>query len=205
MLCYKAYSRAELVQLLGTNRIDAIKNRLDREGYIYTASGRGNDLIISITGCTKQFEVFCKEELNFPAQTNFDRLKDFLKRLLFDEEFARLPFAAMEREIGISSQTISKWIKILAAANLITLSNGDYIYYISRRVNMNDLEIIEITEQQYKDAWSAYWEGREDGYFLSVNRLYNVDEGTPHKRGIMVENAFEMERMEQLRELLKGD
>ena len=41
--------------------------------------------------------------------------------------------------------------------------------------------------------------------FLSVNRLYNVNEGTPHKRGIMVENAFEMERMEQLRELLKGD
>lgn len=205
MLYFKTYSRTELVQLFGTNRIDAIKNRLDRDGYVYAASGRGNDLFISITGCTKPFEVFCKEELNFPAQTNFDRLKDFLKRLLFDEEFARLPFAAMERKIGISSQTISKWIKILEAANLITLSSGHYIYYISRRVDLNDLEIIEITEKEYKDAWSAYWEGREDGYFLSVNRLYNVNEGTPHKRGLMVENAFEMERMEKLRELLKGD
>ena len=204
MLCFKNYSRAELVQLFGTNRIDAIKNKLDRDGYDYTACGRGNDLIISITGCTKPFEVFCKEELNIPAQTNIDRLKKFLKRLFFDDKFARLPFAAMEREVGISCQTISKWIKILVAANLITLSNGEYIYYISRRVNMDDLEIIDITEQQYKDAWAAYWEGRDDGYFLSVNRLYNINEGTPHKRGMMIENAFEKERMEKLRELLRS-
>ena len=69
---------------------------------------------------------------------------------------------------------------------------------------MDDLEIIDITEQQYKDAWAAYWEGREDGYFLSVNRLYNINEGTPHKRGMMIENAFEKERMEKLRELLRS-
>ena len=204
MLLCRTYTRKELEQLFATNRLDAIKRKLNSDGYTYETSGRGKDFTLTITACKSLFKVFCKEELGFSPQTDFEKLKGFLSRLLCDAEFAKLPFAAMEREVGISCQTISKWIKILVAANLITLSNGEYIYYISRRVNMDDLEIIDITEQQYKDAWAAYWEGREDGYFLSVNRLYNINEGTPHKRGMMIENAFEKERMEKLRELLRS-
>lgn len=203
MLLFKTYKREELIKLFGTNRIDAIKNKLDRNGYIYTTSGRGNDLTITVSDCTKAFETFCKEELGFAAQTNFEKLKVFLRRLFFDEEFCKLPFAAMQREIGISEQTISKWVKHLVDNDLIVLSIGEFNYYLSRRIDMTNFETIELTEQEYKDAWKAYWEGREDGYTISFNRMYYTNGGTPHKRGVMFENAFEMEKLEKLKELLK--
>lgn len=205
MLYSKTYTREELEQLFATSRIDGIKRKLSSDGYIYTTSGRGKDFTLTITECTKPFKVFCKEELGFPPQTDFDKLKGFLKRLLFDDSFSKLSFADMERESGIASETLSKWIKRLCEQNLITLAIGEFVYYSSRLIDKNTFETIEITEQQYKDAWRAYWEGREDGYNISMCRMYNTIQGTPHKRGKLIENAFETERLNKLKELLKGE
>ena len=206
MLYTRTYTREELEMLFSTSRMDAIKRRLDSDGYIYTTSGRGKDFSITITACTNPFKVFCKEELGFAPQTDFDKLKLFLKRLFEDERFSKLPFSAMEDEIGVSSQTVSKWIKHLMEQNIIILSNAEFDYYITRVVpKSRKAEIIEITEQQYKDAWRAYWEDRQDGYFLSVNRMYYVNQGVAHKRGKLQENAFEREKLEKLKVLLKGE
>ena len=206
MLYTKTYTREELEQLFATSRMDAIKRKLSSDGYIYTTSGRGKDFTLTITECTKPFKVFCKEELGFPPQTDFDKLKDFLKRLFEDERFSKLPFSAMEDEIGVSSQTVSKWIKHLVQQNIIILSNAEFDYYITRVVpKCRKAEIMEITEQQYKDAWKAYWEDRNDGYFLSINRMYYVNQGVAHKRGKLQENAFEKDKLERLKELLKGE
>ena len=205
MLLCRTYTRKELEQLFATNRLDAIKRKLNSDGYTYETSGRGKDFTLTVTACKSLCKVFCKEELGFSPQTDFEKLKGFLSRLLCDAEFAKLPFAAMERECGIASETLSKWIKHLCNQNLITLAFGDFIYYSSRRCEKDTFETVEITEEQYKDAWKAYWEGREDGYFLSINRMYNTIQGTPHKRGKLIENAFERERLDKLKELLKGD
>lgn len=205
MLCTKTYTRAELVQIYGTSRLDALKKKLDREGYIYITSGRGNDLTLTITACTKPFNIFCKEVLGFSAQTDFDKLKGFLKRLFFDEAFASLPFAAMQRESGIASQTISKWINHLIEENMIALDMDDCIYYSTRKISKDDFETIFITQQEYKEAWKIYWENRPDGYCQAVCSMYNHLQGTPHKRAKIIENAFELERLNKLKELLKGD
>ena len=205
MLCIKTYTRAELVQIYGTSRLDALKKKLDREGYIYTTSGRGNDLTLTITACTKPFNVFCKEVLGFSAQTDFDKLKGFLERLLFDEAFASLPYAAMERESGISSQTISKWINHLAKKDVILLDTDDYIYYSSRKVSKEDFEITYITQQEYKEAWKIYWENRPDGYSQAVCSMYNYLQGIPHKRAKIVKNAIWQERLNELWKILRGE
>lgn len=203
MLINYTYSRKELEQIYATNRLDAIKRKLNSDGYTYTTCGRGDNFTLTITACKNPFKAYCKEELGFAPQTDFNKLQVFLNRLFNDVEFARLPFAAMERECGITSETLSKWIKHLCNQNLITVAFGEFVYYSTRRVDNNTFETVEITEQQYKDAWKAYWEDREDGYFLSVNRMYNTIQGTPHKRGRIVENAFETERLDKLKELLK--
>ena len=205
MLLCREYTRKELEQLFATNRLDAIKRKLNSDGYTYKTSGRGKDFTLTITACKNAFKVFCKEELGFSPQTDFEKLKGFLNRLFYDEAFAKLPFSAMERECGISSETLSKWIKHLCNQNLITLAFGDFIFYSSRKVEKNRFETIEITEQQYKDAWKAYWEGRNDGYFISMCRMYETIQGTPHKRGKLIENAFEIERLDKLKELVKGE
>ena len=205
MLLCREYTRKELEQLFATNRLDAIKRKLNSDGYTYETSGRGKDFTLTITACKNAFKVFCKEELGFSPQTDFEKLKGFLNRLFYDEAFAKLPFSAMERECGISSETLSKWIKHLCNQNLITLAFGDFIFYSSRKVEKNNFETIEITEQQYKDAWKAYWEGRNDGYFISMCRMYETIQGTPHKRGKLIENAFEIERLDKLKELVKGE
>lgn len=205
MLNTETYTRADLVRIYGTNRLDVLKKRLDREGYIYTTSGRGENLTLTIIACTKPFTVFCKERLHFAAQTDFEKLKKFLKRLFLDEEFQKLPWAAMEREIHIASETISKWIKHLAAENMIALDIFDYIYYATKKVSKETFETREITREEYRDAWKIYWENREFGYGEAVCSMYNYIEGTPHKRPKLVENAFEMERLNELKELLKGE
>lgn len=205
MLSNKVYTKKELVEILGTDRLDSIKRKLNTNGYIYSTSGRGDKLTVDIKGCTKAFNVFCKEELGFSPQTEFDKLKRFLRLLFYDESFARLPRAAMERKTGISDQTITKWINHLVEINMLHLDDTDYIYYVSRRMPDGNLETFEITKEEYKASWKAYWEGRDDGYFLSVNRMYNVNAGTAHKTPHILENAFEMERLNRLRELLKDD
>lgn len=205
MLSNKVYTKKELVEILGTDRLDVIKRKLNTDGYIYSTSGRGDKLTITITDCTKPFNVFCKEELGFSPQTEFDKLKRFLRLLFYDESFARLPRAAMERKIGICNQTLTKWINRLVENNMLFLDNADNIYYVSRRMPDGSFETFEITKEEYKAAWKAYWEGRSDGYFLSVNRLYNTNQGTPHKTPKILENAFEMKRLNKLRELLKDD
>lgn len=203
MLNTETYSRVELVRIYGTSRLDVLKKRLDREGYIYTTSGRGENLTLTVIACTKPFTVFCKEELHFAPQTDFEKLKKFLSRLFFDEDFAKLPWEAMERETNISSETISKWIKHLAAENMIALDTIDCIYYASKKVNRETFETREISRDEYINAWKLYWENRPDGYSQAVCSMYNQLQGTPHKRAKIVENVFEQKRLTELKKLLK--
>lgn len=205
MLLFRTYTRKELEHIFSTNRLDAIKRSLDRNGYIYMTNGRGKELTVVITDCTKPFTVFCKEELHYPPQTDFSKLKHFLKLLFFDEKFARMSYVEMEEHCGIAAATMSKWVRHLANENLIMLDMVDFIYYSSRVTEDYKRITEEITKEEYNAAWAAYWDGRLDGYFLSVNRMYNVNQGTPHKKSVIVENGLEMERLNKLKKLLEDD
>ena len=80
MLNMRTYTREELKEIFHTDRIDSIKSKLNRQGYTYEASGRGQELILTITGLPPRFKTFCIEQLGFAPQTDFERLKVFLYR-----------------------------------------------------------------------------------------------------------------------------
>ena len=81
MLDIKTYSRQELIDLFKTERIDSIKNKLQRQGYKFTTSGRGKELTLTITEQPLlPLRTFAIEELGFSPQTDFDRLEIFLYR-----------------------------------------------------------------------------------------------------------------------------
>lgn len=93
MLDKRPYSRDELLEIYSTSRIDAIKQRLNREGYTYTTSGRGKNLVINIEQLPtnfNQFRLYCIETLGFSAQTDFKLLFWFIYYFLVDDNFINL-------------------------------------------------------------------------------------------------------------------
>ena len=78
MLDMRTYTRQELIDIFKTDRLDSIKAKIQRRGYIYTTSGRGDTFTMTITGLPPRFKTFCIERLGFAPQTDFERLKVFL-------------------------------------------------------------------------------------------------------------------------------
>ena len=69
MLEKRKYTRQELIDLYKTSRLDAIKNKIRRAGYLYTEAGRGKDYTLEITELPKedQFNQYCIEVLRYWA------------------------------------------------------------------------------------------------------------------------------------------
>ena len=97
MLDMRTYTREELKEIFHTDRIDSIKSKLNRQGYTYEASGRGQELTLKITGLPPRFKTFCIEQLGFAPQTDFERLKVFLYHFFFDDDYRQLPIVTMAR------------------------------------------------------------------------------------------------------------
>lgn len=202
MLDMRSYTRQELIDIFKTDRLDGIKAKIQRRGYTYTTSGRGKDFTLTITGLPPRFSNFCIERLGFAPQTDFERLKIFLGYFFFDEEFRQLPVGAMawylENEMYITYQTFSRWINKLIDKGIIYRSNIEFNYYAC---NQNQMPIA-ITKEEYKEAWKAYWEEREYGYEYSMSNMMKVVGGKAHKFGVIYENAFEEETINELKEIL---
>ena len=114
MLEKRKYTRSELIEIYKTDRLDAIKARIQRAGYIFQSSGRGKDYTMEILDLPKEDELkqYCREILGFSAQTDFTKLKYFLFFFLQNEEFMTLQFNQMaqvmrDHGITISEQTLS--------------------------------------------------------------------------------------------------
>ena len=77
MLEKRVYTRAELVDLFKTSRLDAIKKRIQRAGYIYSETGRGEGYTLEILDLPKgeEFKRYCIDVLGFDPRTYFARLK----------------------------------------------------------------------------------------------------------------------------------
>lgn len=211
MLDLREYTRQELIELFHTERLDSIKAKLKRQGYKYTTSGRGKTFSLTITELPLRFRNFCIEQLHFAPQTDFVRLKKFLYQFMFDEEFRKLPFVTMkETMIGtmeITNQTISRWIKRLYDENIV--ADGEMIYYSINKVTGL---YRRITEEEHKEAWKRYWEVRNDEngeptgqYHLATLEMYDCIGGFPYKKADIIFNAFETERIDTLKEILKQE
>ena len=123
MLEKRVYTRAELVDLFKTSRLDAIKKRIQRAGYIYSETGRGEGYTLEILDLPKgeEFKRYCIDVLGFDPRTDFARLKAFLYHFLADDEFMTLQHNEMSRiieadtGIRISPATISNYFDQLKA------------------------------------------------------------------------------------------
>ena len=206
MIVKKTYPRKELNELFKTDRIDVIKNKLTRQGYTYTTEGRGQGLTLTITELPPRFKLFCIEKLAFEPQTNFEMLKKFFCKIFFDEEFIQLPYSEMERRlhetIGVSRQTISKWLNHLDKQGIIHRCNMEYNYYMIRKKNgVNKAEIVP--REEYAKAWKPYWENKDNlGADTAFKMVTCLADGVPYKNGIVHFNAFEQDKSNELIEIL---
>lgn len=207
MLDIKTYSRQELIDLFKTERIDSIKNKLQRQGYKFTTSGRGKELTLTITEQPLlPFRIFAIEELGFSPQTDFDRLEIFLYRFYLDDNFRKLPSSGMVEElkkdgVTVTYQTIERWIDRLLKKGWIIRSNIEFSYYA---VNHHSDKLIRFIERKtYSAAWKAYWEGREYSYYDACSDMYAVAKGTPHKIGVIYENDWYKDKKVKLTEMIQ--
>ena len=209
MLDMRTYTREELVELYHTDRIDSIKSKLNRQGYTYSACGRGQTFTLTISGLPPRFKTFCMEQLGFAPQTDFERLKVFLYNFFFDDDYRQLPIVTMarilEKEFYISYQTLSNWIDKLEKANLIHRSMAEFNYYAFGKDECGNPIEIPITEQLYKKAWNEYWKGNEYSYCEALACMNEVIKGTPKKFGVIDLNAFDEQIIEELKSILREE
>lgn len=177
MLEKRKYTRQELIDLFKTSRLDAIKNKIRRAGYLFTDTGRGNSYTLEITDLPQadQFKQYCIEVLGFDPRTDFQKLKIFLFFFLENEEFMTLQYKEMEQIIqdhggSVSASTISNYFKQLSAIGWASQDPFEYVYflhdgssgktkYISREeycsINKEFWQLIKNEKLSWSEAYSS--------------------------------------------------
>ena len=203
MLDIRTYTREELITIFKTNRLDSIKAKLTRQGYEFEASGRGETATVTITKQPLRFRRFCIDELGFAPQTDFKKLKRFLYKYMFDDEFRQLPYNGMKdiilQETIISNPTITNYVRKIYQNNMIGIGEPNY-YSINKRLGT----YTPITEKQYKEAWRLYWEARNEGaeYHVALSEMCHHVKGYPFKNDKIILNGFETDKIAELEEIL---
>ena len=203
MLDTRTYTREELIEIFKTDRLDSIRAKLKRQGYEFIAEGRGKTATVTITKQPLRFRRFCIDELGYAPQTDFGKLKRFLYKYMFDDEFIQLPYNGMKdiilQDTLISNPTITNYVKKLYTNNMI--GTGEHNYY---SINKFMGTYTPITEEQYKEAWKIYWEHRHAGadYHIALVEMCQHVNGYPFKNDKIIFNAFEMAKIAELEEIL---
>lgn len=194
MLEKREYTKEELTNIFGTDKTCNITRKIESLGYKYETNkkkGKNYRLIITATP-ENSFKEMCIKELGITAQTDFRVFGEFFYLFFGDEEFQQLPYVDMEKEmkkcgISITRQTIAKWVDRFKQKDLINESN-EYIYYSSSKT----LGTIEITKEEYLNAWKTYWFYRYQGYEYNFCycEMCNKIGGAPIKKAKIEENGF---------------
>ena len=207
MLELRKYTYAELSAYLRANRNQTIERKLERYGIEFSGDGYGNAKTYTITAIPYPFKVFCVFDLNFPPQTDFVKLRDFLFYLLGDEVFCGLPMEVMEEYLrmgghGASRQTISNYIRRLEDNELIHLG-GEYVYYrVYKEFGVQTHQTI--TREEYCEAWKIYFDCKARHYDsrASYSCMYNKFGGVPRKQRKIEGNAFHADELNTLEKMV---
>lgn len=139
MLEQKTYTRNELIEIYGTTRLDAIKKKVERQGYQFKNNGRGATYTMTITALPNNdntFKLYCISELGFKPQTDFEQLKKYFAQLLSDASFVNQPYTEMSVASDILPQTLRAYTEYLLKIDLLSAlpSRHYFLYdYISER------------------------------------------------------------------------
>lgn len=208
MIELKTYTKAELSEILHTSDRQGITRKLDRYNITYACSGRGDDLEITITAIPNPFKIFCINDLGIPAQADFTKLRNLFYYLFCCEGFAGLPLIEMAermKEDGrpLARETIGKWLNYLEKIDFVAFDKADCTYYaISTAPDGTKLHW-EISKQQYNAGWKIYFESiTEEGTHGAYTRMRNYIGGHPYKKAKMMPNAFYIQQINQLIEII---
>jgi hypothetical protein len=208
MIEVREYGKAELSTILNTNNRQGMLRKLDRWGIFYDAPrGRGNDLIIPITGIADRFKVYCITELGFNAGADFHKVRDLYYYLLNDDEFLSLPDEVKEYRLDadpksqhISRQTIAGYTNKLINANLLWRDNYEYIYYFAYKHTQRIVE-----RKEYLSAWHEYWSDIDSGLY-SAEAIFNMRVkygGIARKQAKTMRNVFYLKEINILQDLIQ--
>jgi hypothetical protein len=200
MLELRDYSKAELVEIFGTEDAQGLKRKLQRYGIKFQTTGRGQNLTFTITETADPFKVFCIDELGYDGRTDFVKLRNFLYCFLNDDEFRAMPDEVKEQRMKESGkpmcrQTIAGYIAKLDAQNLIDRNSGEYIYYFAYK----DTQRIA-TRQEYSEAWKEYWEAKAAGAnsMEAIGFMRFLHGGVARKQAIPQINGIFLEKLNRL-------
>ena len=203
MLEAKKYSFSELSTILGTKGKKNIEGKLGRYNIDYTLSGRGKNSTFDITAVNDELKVFCITDIGFPAQTDTNKLTNFLYYFLNHNDFLRLPDEAKqifmkENNMALSRQTIAKYTRYLISANLFYRSD-DFIYYFIYKGKRTPTD-----KETYNKAWREYFADKENGaepFEAMLNMVCNYG-GYARKYIVAEPNALELDRITKLNDLV---
>lgn len=203
MIEERKYTISELSAILGTKDKDNIIGKLKRYNIEFTESGRGNNLIFDITAVNDKLKVFCILDIGFPAQTDINKLANFLYFFLNVEDFIILPDEAKALFMAdngrtLSRQTIANYIKRLITANLMYRSDKIIYYFICKQ------ERTPTDKETYNKAWRGYFADKAKGAEPSeamLNMLINYG-GYAKKYIVPEQNALELDRINYLNDLV---
>lgn len=170
MLEERIYSRKELYSIFNTERLDAIKAKIARQGYTFQDIGRGQDYAMKILATPQAgaLKVFCIEQLGFDKNIDEKKLGAFLKNVLCNEGFINLQINEMVRElnrqgISICDKTLSKYLSHIEKLLWISKCGYDFIYYVFDKKEQRNKYI---SKEEYQAMYSRYWNTvREDKSF----------------------------------------
>ena len=222
MLDKRIYSRQELIDIYKTDRLDAIKKKISREGYSYKDCGRGKSYtmeILSLPDNSRQFKEYCIKEMGFVPQTNFIILKYFLYNVITNDEFITLQYNEMaeilkeqmkdileKEKISVTAQTISKYFKQLQENDWICLDGVfEFTYYVyDTSINHNRY----IDKKEYCEMYKNYWitlRATHYDFDIAENQIRAKYGSKPKKRAKANINAFCFMQYNAIQEFLEKE
>lgn len=206
----RVYTRAELVDLFKTTRLDTIQAKIKRAGYSYTNSGRGASYTMEIQELPEvdPFKKYCIDTLGYDPRTDFQKLKVFLYYFLADDDFMTLQYKEMSKVledqtgIRISPDTISNYYDKLKARGWADHGPGDYVCYIYDKDTKQNRYI---TREEYCAIYREYWATvrANNGDFACADARIKKKYGNkPKKRPRELKSAFFNVEYDELWEIL---
>lgn len=209
MLDTRTYTRAELVEIFKTNRLDSIKEKLTRNGYEYVSSGRAERVTLTVTKKPSPFRDYCIKELGFAPQTHFHKLQPFLYRFAFGEDFRQLPMTEMARqmkdEISICDDTINAYIQKLIENDIIYRDESNFNYYVIKTDRNGNKSTKRIDKETYNKACAIYREEKAKGNKNAFQVAGASVGGKLFKNGVILENAFGKKKFDELKKILEKE
>lgn len=212
MLEKRKYTRSELIEIYKTDRLDAIKARIQRAGYIFQSSGRGKGYTMEILDLPKEDELrqYCREILGFSAQTDFTKLKYFLFFFLENEEFMTLQYNQMaqvmnDHGIEITQQTISNYFQHLQTIGWIHIGRFDYVYFLYDEAQG---ETRYISREEYCAINKEFWQlikGQKYTWQEAAAEIRRKYGNKPRKRPKAEKTAFFLDQYQRVWDLIDKD